>query len=154
MALSCLKNADEKTKNIIFGYSRQQQSELKLNIPMMIQYLFLMYYWIQEKFTKHGKLIEMDASCKRISSYIASSKRMDFDLYNTAYGNNVININDVSISMYKWRFKVISRPVCEPIRIGIDSSLNSEKKIDYDFTDMYTWSDDDQFYAIDLLFFS
>ena len=24
-----------------------------------------MYYWIQEKFTKHGKYIKLEASCKK-----------------------------------------------------------------------------------------
>ena len=94
MALLRLKETDEKTKKIIFGYSRQQQNKLELNIPKMIQYLFLAYYWIQEKFTKYGKCMKVDASCKKVTRDTTA-----YSKYNTAYGNNVIDINDTSISM-------------------------------------------------------
>ena len=128
MALTRLKEADLKTKCVIFGYSRQQQNEISMSIPSMIQYLFLMYYWIQEKFTKCGKHIVLDSKCKKAQKKYKNV----FCPYDTVYGNNVIDIDDTSIKIYKWTLKISaslgfspSYPMC----IGIDSyheSMNDD----------------------------
>ena len=131
MSLNRVKQADEKTKCIIFGYSREKQDALSIKIPMMVQYLFLAYYWIQELFTKHGQGMRMDASCKKVTregDYILIN-----EWYNTVYGNNVVDVNDTSIRCYKWRFKIYG----EPFILGIDSSTNVDKLINWDFANPY-----------------
>ena len=55
--------------------------------------------------------------------------------YNTVYGNHVININDSSISMYKWTLKLISSQELNPMCIGIDASNN--ERINADFTNPF-----------------
>ena len=138
-SLTKLKKIDDNTKFCIFGFTRNHERKLKITIPMMIQYLFMIYYWIEEKFTVHGDYIDLDetntiATCSKISSQYK---------YNTAYGNGVIDINDSSIIKYKWTFKILrtfhggSTPIC----IGIDSSynrcINNDFSSDRDNQDLY-----------------
>ena len=98
----------------------------------MVQYIIMIYYWINEKFTIHGKGIELDSDCK-----IAKRLRRGNGKYNTVYGNNVIDINDSSIKCYQWTFEIIAI-TCYPfvaIAIGIDASGN--KYHSNDFADRY-----------------
>ena len=121
MSLSRLKSADDKTKYVVFGYSRTKMNELAVEIPMMIQYLFLMYYWIEEKFTIHGKQLQIDSSNK---NHIIGNNKTDYShSYNTVYGNNVIDMNDTSIIEYKWTFEY-SNIAPFGTYFGIDSSNN------------------------------
>ena len=59
MSLLWFNKANKKTKNTIFGYSREHQHELSITVPMTIRYLFLAYYWIQEKFTQYEEPIDL-----------------------------------------------------------------------------------------------
>ena len=57
MSVTKLKSVDNKTKLKIFGFSRKSEKELSISIPIMIQYLVMAYYWVNEHFTKHGERI-------------------------------------------------------------------------------------------------
>ena len=127
MSLAKLKRVDNNIKSCIFGYTRETESSLSITVPMLIQYLIILYYWIEEKFTAHGSKINVDKTNK-IAWYDDTAGK-----YNTVYGNYAIDINDTSIVRYKWTFKIISTyPIDDwPIVIGIDSSNN--KFINNDF---------------------
>ena len=106
MSLKRLKSADFRTKCIIFGYSRENMQEFSINLPTMIQYLFLMYYWIQEKFTEHGDNMELDINHQKLIRFAES---LGIYCNNTSYGNNnTIDINDTSIARYIWSFRYAS----------------------------------------------
>ena len=132
MSFSQLKNAPDHTKHLIFGYVRQCETEQSMNVPVMISYLIIMYYWIQEQFTVHGDNIKLDKTKK-----IATRFTIKRNQYNTVYGNHVIDTNDESVSCYKWTFQVrnirSSIPLY-PICIGIDAS--NDKYINKDFSDI------------------
>ena len=51
-ALEVLKKADEKTQFTVFGYIREQQDSLSMNIPENITYSCMGYYFIPEYFDK------------------------------------------------------------------------------------------------------
>ena len=79
----------------------------------------------------HGKHSKLDTSCKE-----AKSTGLDEFSYNTVYGNDVVDIRDTSITMYKWTFKIIScynyrMPTC----IGLDRSIDNHKRINADFAE-------------------
>ena len=136
MSLSRLKKADDRTKYTIFGYCRQCSNQLSLNLPMMIQYLVLLHYWIYETFSKYGDNIVVNKE----KNIIKGCNGIESTIYNTIYGNNVIEINDKSIKCYKWIFKILSTQrddlMCDyPISIGIDSS--NKKYTNQDFSDKY-----------------
>ena len=65
-SLPQLKQADITTKHKIFGYNRQQRNKLNITIPMMVKYLIFAYYWIEEKYSKHGDYLEIDANNRNI----------------------------------------------------------------------------------------
>ncbi len=115
MSLSKLKTVDHETKSVIFGYCRMKMTELSINLPTLIQYLFLSYYWIQEKFTVHGDY-----------KNLIHVKQFGNDwtyLSNTVYGNSIIDYNDTSISKYIWSFRYINKSHYG-IVFGIDFSNN------------------------------
>ena len=132
MSLSTLKQADDRTKCIIFGYSRQSAKALAVNIPLMMQYLFLKYYWIQEKLKLYGSGLLINEQGEIKDRFSGPSYEYK---YNTVYGNNIIDFKDTSITRYQWSFKILKFehyvhnfvPVC----VGIDSSDN--KHINDDF---------------------
>lgn len=115
-----LKNVDDRTKNIVFGYSRLSQTECNLNVPTMIQYLFMVYYWINEYFTDHGECITLDKN-----NIIATASDSNHYTFNTVYGNNVICIDDKSVKKYKWKVRMNKISLrSRTIYFGIDSSDN------------------------------
>ena len=117
------KKANTKTKCTVFGFVREYLKKHSLNIPMMIQYLFITYYWIDEHFTSIGKNTVLVTN--RIARINVHGKHIK---YNTVYGNDVINIKDKSISKYEWIFELVNPEIKYnakfPICIGLDSSNN------------------------------
>eukprot|EP01084_Bolivina_argentea_P276397 471607_1 len=120
MSLSVLKNADSKIKMLIFGYTRELQSEFDLNIPIMIQYICMAHYWIKEQFAIHGTNIALDQTNKNAHARKQPSSLHQY-WYQTVYGNNVINAKDTAIIKYEWSFRYINTNTFA-IYIGIDSS--------------------------------
>eukprot|EP01084_Bolivina_argentea_P276399 471609_1 len=131
MSLSVLKNADSKIKMLIFGYTREVQSELELNIPIMIQYIFMAHYWIKEQFAIHGRDIALDKTNKNahVKKQLQSPSLVR-DQFQTVYGNNVINAKDTAIIKYEWSFRYINTNTFA-IYIGIDSSNDTTTEDDF-----------------------
>ena len=100
MSLVKARQVDFGSKSVVLGCIRQfETANGSLVIPIMIQYIILLYYWINEKFTIHGD----DTT---IQDHGTMAKAIIYR-YNTVYGNNkVINLNDSSIRFYKWTFKI------------------------------------------------
>lgn len=133
MSLSKLKQVDNRSRMVIFGYIRRFETKHQhVTIPMMIQYLFLIYYWINEKFTVHGDDIKLEQDGK-----VATRLKKIIAPYHTAYGNHTIDLADTSIIAYQWTFQIRDIPFknLSPICIGIDAS--SDKYISHDFTAAY-----------------
>ena len=59
-----IKDVDNKKKLIVMGYIRIYQNLFEnnntyYNIPSLVQYLCIAYYWIAEYFTIHGDNINL-----------------------------------------------------------------------------------------------
>ena len=103
--LKQFQQIDDLTKIKISGYIREYEknNQNMTVIPMMIQYIIMMYYWINEKFNKHGKSLQIDKNSKIVSvKYNPIDKWFK---YNTVYGDIIINDDDESIAKYKWSIK-------------------------------------------------
>ena len=159
MSLLRFKKANEKTKHIIHGYSREHQNKSSISLPMTIQYLFLAYYWIQEKFAKYEQPIELYQNNTRAD--VDSSLEQD-EPHSTVYGNHVIDINDTSIKIYKWRFRIIGigreipgklandgKEMHSCISIGIDSSGDSVIEDDLPYGHNAFHTSENKIYGID-----
>ena len=61
---------DNLTKLKISGYIREyeQNNNNMIIIPVMIQYIITIYYWINEKFNKHGKSLQLDRNSKIVTA--------------------------------------------------------------------------------------
>ena len=107
MSAPKMKDIDNETQLKIFGYSRETETELLIRIPTMIQYLVMLYYWINEKFTDHGSFM------------------MNYE-WNTVHGNNVINTKDESIKKYSWTFRINT---ITSLKAGFVLALNQHQSI-------------------------
>lgn len=128
--LKKLKMANQRSKDTVFGYSRLCSNEESITIPMMIQYLFLAYYWIYDKFRVYGKGLALDHNNYNKVTNLCRSRTL---IWNTVYGKQgIINYNDTSIIKYEWifSFEKTDNPL---ILFGFDSS--NDKCINADFSD-------------------
>lgn len=118
-----LKEIDQQAKYKIAGFCRYYEEAFRITIPIMIQYLIIVYHWIQEKWTRHEDSIELDNNNKIARKKISASWG-----YDTIYGNNAIDANDKSIIMYKWKLKLTKKSISGgyPIFIGIAPSNNED----------------------------
>ena len=96
------KYADQRTKNIVYGFIKQCQQLLNknniyhYNIPSSIQNLCLNYFWICEYFTLHGSDITLNKD-KNIAK--VNEKHSN----GTVYGNFDINNNPLLSVKYEFR---------------------------------------------------
>ena len=86
------------------------------------------YYWIEEKFTNHGPLIAVNDE-----GDIAWQETNDSNgvLWNTVYGNKIIDTNNTFITRYKWTFKVLNFEDKNGYFIGIDASMKQHTNGDF-----------------------
>ena len=108
-----MRHIDLESKYIVFQYIKEEEKHNKTRkIPMMLKYLCLQFYLIQECFNDYPKsqLIMKNTSDKKNCLIV--------------YGNsNTININDTSIIQYKWTFKLLSLPTALDVDRGVAISI-------------------------------
>ena len=126
--LKALKLLPNNTKYTTFGYVRRMEKEsFPLNIPAMITYLILKYYFHGEYFEKAGDDLEISddkMSVTRITSPGSFNRFM-----NTAYGKTWINGN--SDQIIRWRFKIESYG--EPISTIFVGIVSNDHRLNEDF---------------------
>ena len=100
MALSTLRKIDDRFVNTVFGWFRRCQCHIsnKIVIPKEIKHLCLDFYLLQQYFEHHD--IQ-----QTIVSY---PKVINNNLHVTFTGNQVIDLDDTSITKYIWKFKLLS----------------------------------------------
>ena len=127
MAFSKIRDIDSTFKDIVFQYIGQHEKDNKsLKIPMMLKYLCLQYYLIQEYFVGLPK------------SQMVINNKISWESNLLIYGNNeTININDTSISKYIWTLKVLSMEQ-EPMGSGF-IGLWSTKLQSFDLIPQILW---------------
>ena len=117
------KKANQRAKDLINGYIRSQYSNNNV-IPVVINYICLLYYLIKDKFGKHGKLLEVSSNS---GSHIVESNNSSM-IWNTVYGTVDIDVNKFTNMIVHWTFKIEYKYVV----IGIDSS-------DSEYTERFGW---------------
>ena len=128
------------TKNIVFGFIRNQQTALSnssnknnayYTIPKLVKYLILIYYYMNERISVYGKSLKYD-EIKNIITKRHDKSYLDVKPC-TAYGTIDINGNYEYYMIYE----------CN-MYIGIDSS--NKKHVNNDFLDEYVNKND--FYCL------
>ena len=90
-------------KDCVIGYVKNMQKLMPMtsayyNIPALVTFMILDYYYLREIFSDHGHKTKIDRT-----GLIASINDQDED--NTVYGTVIIDFNESYI--YKWSIKVI-----------------------------------------------
>ena len=106
--INWLKQIDDKIKCVIFGYIRNVQNILPsnkpfYNIPQLISYIILLYFYEYECFEIAGKDIKISSNGK----IITKKSTFNLNLKNTTFGEYIIewkNNNDNII--YEWKIKL------------------------------------------------
>lgn len=149
LALKRLKSAHNNFRFSVFGYLREHEADRSINIPMMIKYVCLNFYLLEEKFTKHGTHMVVNNLKNKAEIIFEPNNNTPSIIHgesaNTVYGDDVINFADESISEYKWKFK-ITGDLSHSFSVGIDSS--NKKWINDDFSS--TFFNKSKFYAWDI----
>eukprot|EP01084_Bolivina_argentea_P015298 28600_1 len=125
--LKQVKHIHSKYKYIVFGYMRTQQLKLSLNdIPMLISYLCLSYYF-------HGEQLEKCGEQLRISGNKMTVTKISrfYGWGNTCYGKTWIQSNSNQIA--KWTLKVDKAEAVDQFTstlfisfVSIDNRMNED----------------------------
>lgn len=120
-----LKDASDRDKMCTFGYIREQQKALNLfNVPVMLQYFCLQYYFEYDEFERCGSKMEIRGVDKQkvLAIMTKSGRWRESAGWSTAYFKLPINPKLNIDVIYEWTFKIGGdRWIC----IGIDSDYSS-----------------------------
>ena len=106
--LKKLKQIDNRFKYAVFGYVRSMESQLShYNVPVLISYVVLSYYFHGEYFAKYGDKVQLSNDRMTVTKIIDKSMWNKYN--NTTYGNIWIesNVNQIA----KWKLKLSSNNV-------------------------------------------
>ena len=105
-----IKYINQHIQDCVNGFIRESRKELPLNnpyydIPSLIIYTCILYYHLNEHFTKHGPnvILSKNDSVIMIKKGANIINNVDYD---TIYGNIKINLNEPYLC--QWTFKVLS----------------------------------------------
>eukprot|EP01084_Bolivina_argentea_P080488 145780_1 len=108
-----LKLFNERLRNVIFGYIKQEQKELSSNIPMNVYYLCLAYHSHGEYFEEHGKSLQLSKDQMTITKVIISDLSPSDAIDCRAIGHEIIDSNKHIVA--KWSFNIDE---CKNIAFG------------------------------------
>ena len=99
--LKRVKSIKQDTKFTVSGYIRQNEKKLSLfcNVPDMISYLCLLYYFHGEYFEKTGDDIRISKNKMRVTKIVNNN-----NFRNTSYGKTWIE--STVQQMVQWKFKI------------------------------------------------
>ena len=97
MTSAKLNNVDQETSYLVSGYIRAIQKEFNERIiPTEVIDLCIIYYFITEFFSKCGKDMKISADNDSFTT------KLEGYSWNTAYGNNIIDMNKTPNLIYEW----------------------------------------------------
>ena len=105
--LNQIKQIDQRTKDVTFGFIRESTKSIKYTtIPMMINYICLLYYYVVfDKFIRCGKSIKIESSNSK-NNNIATSTPSVSSHYGSIHGNVIINPRRNPQVIATWTIKV------------------------------------------------
>ena len=123
MDLSFATQSDDKIKRLVFGFIRK--SIPTQSIPMVINYLCVLYYLIKEKFNKiaPNDMIEILSKENILHQYDTIKYKSKHDkLKSTIFGCFNIDFATFCNHVLIWNFDI----KCNELSIGIQSYLNNK----------------------------
>ena len=114
MSVKRAKLAKYKWRDSVFGFIRRHAKAETLNIPILVQYLCLDFYWLDERFRvliPNGSPLVLSQNGRHLSNQSLDT--------GVAIGNVFISADPEGVCEYKWTFEI---PKCDGIKIA-DSPL-------------------------------
>ena len=111
LKLQQARAANQRTKDLTNGYIRSQHKNTA--IPMVINYICLLYYLMKDRFGKHGKVLKISSSKPNSEDYDVVEGHESPCVWATVYGTVDVNINKNVFG--SWTFKLD----CANFAIGI-----------------------------------
>ena len=137
-SLKQAKMIDQETKDLIFGYVRKANDSLSSTIPVMINYICLLYYYLVPE-----KFIKCSSECMQIASSENDGRTNDIVRmkdgcgWSNMHGNVIINPTENPKVTAAWRVK-IDADLCV---IGIHSMYGDDTTC---YGDAYTANIDEE----------
>ena len=121
-----LNSIDNRVKDSVFGYIRVKEKQLSLdNIPALISYITLNYYYHNEYFAKHGKQVKLSNNNMTVTKQEIIEDREEYE--NTTYGNTWIDSTIPQIARWTLRFDIeISSAGLTVLLLSNDNRLDEE----------------------------
>eukprot|EP01084_Bolivina_argentea_P253347 425531_1 len=120
--LQAVKNVNKRTKLTVFGYIREQELRQSFNIPLLISYTCLVYYYVPEFITK-ARNDYFKVSTDKLT--VTNNKEYCNSYFQTIYLNQWIHSTSKMIS--KWIF-YINKQNESATYFGLASKDNSSMK--------------------------
>ena len=97
-----LNSVDNRVRDSVFGYVRSMEKLLCIhNIPALVSYITLNFYYHNEYFAKYGKQVKLTNNNMTITRHETLSSLMSYE--NTTYGNTWID--SIIPQIAKWTLK-------------------------------------------------
>ena len=128
------RNANHRSKDLINGYIRLRYRGSN-TIPIVINYICLLYCLMKDRFGKYGKLLQILSSKQNTDYYDIVEGMKGSWMWNTVYGTVNVNANKNINSVASWKFKSES----EFLVIGI---VDVMKISNFNKTESFCFSDD------------
>ena len=124
-----MKNVDQRSKDTVFGFIRQQNQLFDLQIPSIILFICLQFYYLKEYFIKIGDGMILNEN-KNIIILTEDNKKNKYSYYKrTVYGNISTSNSNSNHKIYKWHIKILQCKL--NIYIGLDSSPQEHINTDF-----------------------
>ena len=125
LSLKQAKMIDQGNKDLVFGYVRKVNDSLSSTIPIMINYICLLYYYlIPEKFIEFPpKYMQTTTSDEHNDSKDDIVTIIEWCPWSNIHGNVIINAKDNPNVIAIWRMKVEA----DSCFIGIHSMYGNDK---------------------------
>eukprot|EP01084_Bolivina_argentea_P173912 301254_1 len=124
MSVKSSKQASNRVKSLVFGYIREHESLESINIPSLISYTCLTYYFVHEFFSKAREDHFKISDDKMMVTKIEGNGHLDHTIYCNQWINTSSNI------IAKWTFSVQNDSNVKSMYFGLASN---DKIIDEDF---------------------
>ena len=105
MSLKAATEASSEFRNAVFGFVREHENRESMNVPAIIKYLVLNYYFLNEALFAPGKLIALDEDsvARRIPDVGPQSPRRS----RCVFGSIEIGDKNDGIEEYRWTLRMI-----------------------------------------------
>lgn len=142
-AVKRAKSADLRWKHIVFGFIRRHSVAESISVPVLVQYICLNFYLLDERFRRTDcancnnetskSLLTLSADGRLVTNHNTNNHRTALWSDQIVAGSIMISTEPEGISEYEWKITVTGGDVAQiarsPLSIGLGSLEGDVKSI-------------------------